>query len=101
MMMVRDITPDRPQLDKASIALLESALQGYLSGRDTDGALQPVLRTIAREAREKRLLAEHLLLALKDVWFSLPEIRSAPVGEPQQRLLQRVVTLCIREYYAT
>ena len=43
--------------------------------------------------------AEELLVLLKDVWFGLPAIRRMKEGEAQSRLLQRVVTLCIREYY--
>lgn len=100
MMMVQDSTPDRPKLSPASIAMLESALQKYLTDQTQIESLKPALRSVAAEARDKKLHAEHLLLALKDVWFALPQIRTAPDGEAQQRLLQRVVTLCIREYYS-
>jgi len=100
MMMANDPTPDRPQLSDSSITLLRSALQGYLASGETP-ALEAVLRLIAVESRDKRMLAEHLLIALKDVWFALPEIRDAEEGEPQNRLLQRVVTMSIRAYYST
>jgi hypothetical protein len=56
---------------------------------------------VAAEAREKAILPEHLLIALKDVWSNLPEVRTMPETGQQVRLLQRVVTMCIKEYYST
>lgn len=101
MMMAPDSTPNRPRLSPAAIDALESALQSYLADSNEVGALQPALRNIASEAREKNMRAEELLVLLKNVWFALPQIRRMQEGETQSRLLQRVVTLCIREYYAT
>jgi hypothetical protein len=45
------------------------------------------------------ILPEHLLITLKQIWSSLPEVRSVGDVEEQTRMLQRVVTMCIREYY--
>lgn len=101
MMMAPDLTPDRPQLSAAAIDALESALQKFLVDANEVVTLQPALRRVATEAREKKMRAEELLVWLKDVWFALPEIRKTPEGENQTRLLQRVVTLCIREYYSS
>lgn len=100
MMMAHDSTPDRPQLSESSVTLLRATLQEYLASGETP-ALDGVLRLIAIEARDKKMLAEHLLISLKDVWFALPEIRDAEEGEQQINLLQRVVTMCIRAYYST
>ena len=55
---------------------------------------------MAAEAREKTILPEHLLIALKDVWNALPEVRAMTDAAHQIRLLQRVVTMCIKEYYS-
>jgi hypothetical protein len=33
------------------------------------------------------------------VWFGLPEMKGIADAERQSKVLQRVVTLCIREYY--
>lgn len=99
MMMVQDSPPDRPQLSTETKAVLESALQQYLADPARSEALQPALRRVAAEARERKIHAEHLLLVLKDVWYALPQIGGAPEGESQNKLLQRIVTLCIREYY--
>jgi hypothetical protein len=46
------------------------------------------------------MLPEQLLVVLKDVWSSLPEVRSMTNTREQINLLQRVVTMCIREYYS-
>jgi hypothetical protein len=98
MMMAPDLTPHRPTLSAESLAALESALQSFVARGDA-AALQPALQRVAAEARERRMQAEQLLVLLKDVWFALPEIAQAAQGDSQNRLLQRVVTLCIREYY--
>ena len=99
MMMARDLTPQRPELDAASVDMLGRALTSYVE--DDEGTdLLAVLRHVANEARSRHMHAEQLLVALKDVWYSLPVVRSSPEGEQQNRLLQRVITLCIRQYYA-
>jgi hypothetical protein len=55
---------------------------------------------MAAEAREKTVLPEQLLVVLKDVWYSLPGVQEMSDTTEQVRLLQRAVTMCIREYYA-
>jgi predicted ATPase len=99
MMMAHDKTPGHPELSAASVDALEKALRAYLVDDSGVSALQPALRHIAVEAREKKIHAEHLLIALKDVWFGLPEMKGIADAERQSKVLQRVVTLCIREYY--
>jgi hypothetical protein len=101
MMMAHDSTPNRPELTAASVEALRSALREYLEYSNETSALQSALRLIATEARAKKMHAEQLLVILKDVWFALPQIGQARESELQNRLLQRVVTLCIREYYST
>lgn len=100
MMMARDTTPPRPQLDAQSIEALSAALSAYLADSVEDGRLRGVLRQIAEEARRKEMHAEQLLVILKDVWFALPSIKNLPEGAEQHRVLQRIVSLCIREYYS-
>jgi hypothetical protein len=55
---------------------------------------------MAREARDTAMPPEQLLVVLKDVWYSLPVVRQPKTPEDQVRLLQRVVTMCIKEYYS-
>jgi len=100
MMMAHDPTPDAPRLSAAARDALESALVTYLANpKDTDH-LKSALQRVAIEAREKDVRAEHVLVALKDIWYELPQMRAVTDVDEQHRLLQRVVTLCIREYYA-
>lgn len=101
MMMAHDSTPNRPELSASSVEALRSALLECLEQSGETSALQPALRQIATEARATKMHAEHLLVLLKDIWFALPQIGKPSESEQQNRLLQRVVTLCIREYYST
>jgi hemoglobin-like flavoprotein len=100
MMMAHDSTPGRPMPSAEALNALRSALEQYLTSGGETTSLQPALRRIAQEAREKKIHAEQLLIVLKDVWFALPQIARTP-NERQSELLQRVVTFCIREYYST
>ena len=100
-MMAHDSGPTPPsRLDDASIELLRAALRDYLQDSKDPGRLQPSLLHIAGEARARSILPEHLLVVLKDVWSSLPEVRSMTNTREQVNLLQRVVTMCIKEYYS-
>ena len=101
MMMAHDSTPPRRELSAQAVAGLEAALANYLADSSDPKALQEALRVVAAEAREKNVHAEHLLMLLKEVWFALPQIRGAAAGQQQADLLQRAVSLCIREYYSS
>ena len=101
MMMAADSSAGRPQLSAESVSELTAALQRY-AGNDADiAAIQPSLRKVAEEARRKKVNAEELLVLLKDVWFGLPAVRDgAGDAEGRHQLLQRLVTVSIREYYS-
>jgi len=99
-MMAHDSSTPRPQLSAEAISRLETALERYLQTGSDSGELLPAVRALSVEARANGIHAEQILVLLKDLWFGLPQIRSAPPGDTQPELLQRAVTLCIREYYA-
>ena len=99
-MMAHDSSAPRPDLSASTIAALKQSLGKVLSNPSDTSGLDEALRVLTAEAREKNVHAEQLLVVLKEVWFALPAIRSTPSGEPQNALLQRVITQCIREYYA-
>jgi hypothetical protein len=99
-MMAHDSSSQRPDLSGPAIAGLEEALAGFLANPSDTRSVESALRVVTAEARAKQIHAEHLLVLLKDVWFSLPPIQKTPSGEPQNALLQRVITQCIREYYS-
>jgi hypothetical protein len=100
MMMAHDSGQNPPsRLDGESIDAVRVALRAYLNDSEDPGTLQPALVALASQARERNMLPEHLLVLLKDVWSGLPEVRSMTDSREQIRLLQRVVTMCIKEYY--
>jgi hypothetical protein len=54
---------------------------------------------MAAEARTAAMLPERLLIVLKGIWYDLPAAHALDTPSEQTRLLQRVVSMCIREYY--
>jgi hypothetical protein len=99
-MMAHDSSVPRPDLSASTVASLEKALAAFLADPTETSQLERALSALTKEARDKQVHAEQLLVVLKDVWFALPAIRQVPSGETQNALLQRVVTQCIRQYYS-
>lgn len=101
MMMAFDSsrTPPRP-LDDETLVSLRDALRAYLSDGDDPEPLRRALLRTAADARDKGMLPEQLLVVLKDVWSGLAEVRAMGDVAAQVRLQQRVVTMCIKEYYS-
>jgi hypothetical protein len=99
MMMAHDSSRPPSRLDDALLDDVRIALRGYLRDSEDASALQASLLRLATEARARDILPEHLLVTLKELWSGLPEVRAMTDTSEQVRLLQRVVTLCIREYY--
>ena len=100
MMMAPDSSQSPPgRLDDASLDAVRLALRAYLRDPDDTSALQASLLRVSTEARARDILPEQLLVSLKELWSTLPEVRALNDASQQVRLLQRVVTMCIREYY--
>ena len=87
------------RLDDETLNTVRGALREYLRDANDPGALQASLLLMASEARTRSMLPEQLLIVLKDVWHGLPEVRSMHDTREQVPMLQRVVTMCIKEYY--
>lgn len=98
--MAFDRTPGSQSLDAATVSELRTALTRSIAAGSHGSDLQAVLVRCAAEAKRKGLLAERLLLALKDVWYSLPEVSKHSGNDVQTRLLQQLIAQCIQEYYA-
>jgi DNA primase len=62
--------------------------------------LAELLKKVAREAREKDVPCEALIVIFKRLWNSLAESLRPQNAEQQERVRQRLVTLCIQAYYA-
>jgi hypothetical protein len=99
-MMAFDHTPPPPALEPETIAALRGALSTSVATGNHSDDLHQLLCTAAREARDKGLHAEQLLVAMKDLWQSLPSVAAAPTAGSANVLLQELISRCIREYYA-
>jgi hypothetical protein len=99
-MMAFDRTPRPQSLDGATISDLRAALTRSLATGVHGDDLKVALGKCAAEAKRKGILAEQLLLSLKDVWYSLPDVASQSGNELQTRLLQQMIAHCIQQYYA-
>lgn len=101
MMMAPDSSkPPSSRLDDALLKAVRLALHGAETGSEHAAALQASLLLVAAEARANNILPEQVLVRLKEAWSSLPEVHAMHDAHEQARLLERVVTLCIREYYS-
>ncbi len=98
-MMSFDRTPSGPMLDSAVAAELRAVLARSLESGVHSEELKTLLTRAAVDARAKGILAEQLLLTLKEVWYSLPRISTQSGSEIQTRLLQQLIARCIQEYY--
>lgn len=101
MMMAHDSSHVPPgQLDQATIGALQAALRDYITA-GSSSSLADGIALLAGEARNKHILPEQLLIVLKALWTSLPEVRAVTDSRQQARLLERVISMCIKEYYRT
>jgi hypothetical protein len=100
MMMAHDSSqPPSARIDDASLDAVRLALRAYLHDSEDASALRASLVRLSTEARARSVLPEQLLVTLKELWSTLPEVRAMTDAAQQIRLQQRVVTMCIREYY--
>jgi hypothetical protein len=87
-------------LDAGTVGELRDVLKRSLESGSHGEELKEILGRLAIQARERGLHAEQLLLALKDVWYAMPDVSSRPPTEVQAQLLQQLIARCIQEYYS-
>jgi hypothetical protein len=96
------MSPDRappPRLEASTTDALRAILgEAVRKGNHTD-ELRDTLCTVAAEARQKGIQAEQLLVILKDLWYSLPELSRASNPGAHTALLRELISRCIQEYY--
>lgn len=82
-----------------TIALLRDSIPEFLQDSDREAEVHRGLTRLATEAKARGLRAEEMLIVFKNLWTTLPEVQPALDRTERQRLLGRLVTFCISEYY--
>jgi hypothetical protein len=99
-MMAFDRNSGASALDPVIATELRMALSRSVQSGNHGEELKMLLARAAGDARAKGLQAEQLILVLKDMWHSLPQLSTQPGNETQTRLLQQLIARCIQAYYA-
>src|SRR5689334_23341605 len=103
MMMEHQTGPMSPNaIAQEAVDSVRSALERHVESLAMEPApdLRAALHALALDARSKAVPPEHLLVTLKSIWQSLPSVEKARDHAEQTQVLQRVVTICIKEYFA-
>jgi hypothetical protein len=104
MTMEHETGPMPPNaLAKETVEAVRRALRGH--GGPTPASepapeLRSALQELARDARAKAVPPEELLATLKAIWQGLLEVENAPDQTERTRVLQRIVTICMKKYFA-
>lgn len=88
-----------PAPSRATLDHLHRALLSFARREEADGALRAALGRLSAEARERGVPPEAVLVHLKQEWNSLPLADSHSGPNDRAAALQRVVTMCIKEYF--
>jgi len=103
MSMQHDAGPMPPNaLTQETVDSVRRALERYVHAASSEPTpeLRSALHGLAREARQQEVSPEQLLIALKGIWRSLPDVENARDYTERTRILQRVVSTCIEAYFA-
>jgi hypothetical protein len=78
----------------------ERSTASLLNCGGNESWLRAQLATLTRCAKSENLPVERFLVAVKQAWHSLPQLRLA-LGAESDEMLTLVVRLCIEEYFAS
>ena len=95
-----DRMPQRPALEPETIDALRAARASSVARGNHADDLRDLLWRAAADARSKGIQAEQLLITLKEIWYSMPEVTSASSPTADSGLLPELISRCIQEYYA-
>jgi hypothetical protein len=91
---------ERPRLSASTVAELRQAvLQLWTAAESVDGQLGRAMDTLVREARERALRAEDVLIEVKGLLAGLPELEAPERRMESARFREQLVTRCIKAYY--
>lgn len=86
-------------------AVLRDVLRALLDASDeqarvAEAVVRPAVRQACEDARRHRRRVEEVILDVKQEWFALGDVHRLPRGGAGHPVLERVVTLCIEEFYS-
>lgn len=88
-------------LFSATTAALRAAVLSHLDRHpDGEAKLGHAVAAVVAEARERAMRPEALILAFKNLYDALPEPTSAVARAERMQLRERLVSACIRAYFA-
>ena len=94
-------TPEpQPLGDETAAALRAAVLHIWNHPEEGDDALHDAVARTIDEARRRSLRAEDLIVAFKDLLSHLPELNAPERRLEAVRFRERLITLCIKAYYA-
>jgi hypothetical protein len=93
--------PAHAGLSAEAFGALRHAIQTYVDQGSGDGEILHAVRMMCVDVHRDNLHAEQLIIAFKEAWRTLPEVQRIPRGGERERLLERIVTLCVEEYYSS
>lgn len=91
--------PPQVSLSSDTIDRLRAALTDFAGGAAHDDDLRAALRLVSADARARVVPPEEVLVQLKRLWHALPARDPRRGAADDTPSLQRVVTMCIEEYY--
>jgi hypothetical protein len=103
-MMAHDsrLQPEPRPLSDETLAVLRAAVASHVQrAGDREEGLERAVAAVVREARERTMRPEELIVAFKALYATLPEPPTSAARAEQLRLREQLVTACIRAYYGT
>ena len=95
-------TPEpRPLGDETIAALREAVLLVWTQPEHGESSLQTAIAQMVDEARRRALRAEEVIVAFKDLLTHLPALNAPERRLEAVRFRERLITLCIKAYYAS
>jgi hypothetical protein len=80
--------------------LVRGVFRTWVAGAAEDIQLRRALRLFCDVAQQRQLRPEEVLVALKGMFRSVPEVRDTRNRDISDNFIGRAVTMCIEEYYA-
>jgi hypothetical protein len=94
-------TPEpRPLSDETAAALRTAVVRLWTHPDGGDDVLHDAIALTIAEARERALRAEDVIVAFKNLLAHLPELNAPERRLEAARFRERLITLCIKAYYA-